>query len=116
MSKNKSDGHVPSDWKFLGSLYIIPVIGLLAAISLPAMNISHVIGLYQTALGLGCMGIILLFLARLPLYRQRRFFTFGPKALPLFHRKLYWCAYAAIIPSIFLLLTILSLLATAVAP
>lgn len=41
-------------------------------------------------------GIILLFFARLPLYKQHKFFTFGSKALPQSHRKLYWVAYVFI--------------------
>lgn len=103
MSKNKLDWYVPSDWKFIGITYLFLPVGLLTAILLPALNPSNVVGVYRAALGLGCLGIILLFFARLPLYRQRRFFTIGPKALPPFHRKLYWFAYAAIIPAIFLL-------------
>lgn len=49
-----------------------------------------------TALALGVLGALLLFFARLPLYRQGRFFTLGPKALSAHHRKLYFAAYALI--------------------
>jgi hypothetical protein len=52
------------------------------------------------------LGIFLLFFSRLPLYRQRRFWTFGPRELPAFNRKLYWLAYLFFVASILLLLTI----------
>lgn len=66
-------------------------------------NSDNVASLFWSGLGLGCVGAILLYFARLPLYRQRRYFTFGPKALPPSHRKTYWLAYAFVIASVFLL-------------
>src|SRR5687768_10146566 len=48
-------------------------------------------------------GIGLLFLARLPLYRQRRFFTFGSSALDAPHRRLYRWAYGFIVGGVVLL-------------
>jgi hypothetical protein len=59
---------------------------------------------FLIAIGLGIIGIVLLFLARLPLYRQKRFFVFGPKHLDAAHRKLYQAAYAFVWISVFLLL------------
>ena len=40
------------------------------------------------------LGVGLMFIARLPLYRERRWFTFGPKHLTGVHRRLYFAAYA----------------------
>lgn len=100
------DWHVPSDWAFLGWLNVLPAIGLLAAILLRIFNkleSANLYHLYWSGLGLGVLGIAFLFFARLPLYRQGRFLTFGPKALPLFHRKLYWLAYSVVAFAVFLL-------------
>ena len=63
--------------------------------------------LFHFALFLGGIGAVLLFLARLPLYRQRRFFTLGPRSLSGIHRKLYYAAYLFIVPSAALLLVLL---------
>ena len=87
-------------------LFVFPVIAILAGVLLPVLSFlqgTDVIILFYTALGTGVMGSILLFLARLPLYRQRRFWTFGPSALPQFHRKLYWLAYVAVVAALLLL-------------
>lgn len=55
--------------------------------------------LFHLALFLGSTGALLLLVARIPLYRQRRFFTVGPQALTGVYRKLYFAAYALIVPS-----------------
>ena len=63
--------------------------------------------LFHFALGLGGIVSVLLFFARLPLYRQRRFFTLGPRSLAGVHRKLYYAAYCFIVPSVALLALLL---------
>jgi hypothetical protein len=63
--------------------------------------------LFQLAMFLGVVGAILLFVARIPLYRQHRFFTLGPRSLTGIYRKLYFTAYAFIVPSIVLLVLLL---------
>jgi hypothetical protein len=107
MSKKSSDWYVPPDWAFqFGWMVILPVTALLASMLLPILaqlKTANVLCLFWGGLGLGLGGIILLFFARLPLYRQRKFLTFGPKALPFFHRKLYWLAYLAAIAAVLLL-------------
>jgi hypothetical protein len=65
------------------------------------------VGAFAVALALGVVGILLLFLARLPLYRRRQFFSFGPRQLDRPHRKLYWWAYGFVVVSIFLLVKLL---------
>ncbi len=59
--------------------------------------------LFWSGSSLACAGIVLLFLARWPLYRQKRFLDFGPSALPAFNRKLYWLAYIMVIGAVLLL-------------
>ena len=66
--------------------------------------------LFHFAMFLGGVGASLLLVARIPLYRQRRFFTLGPKSLTGFHRKLYYTAYGLIVPSVLLLALLLFVL------
>lgn len=63
--------------------------------------------LFKLAVFLGVVGVVLLFTARIPLYRQRRFFTLGPSSLSGIYRKLYFTAYIFIVPSIVLLVLLL---------
>lgn len=53
---------------------------------------------FITACALSSAGVVLLLVAKLPLYRQRRFLTFGSGALPENRRALYrrgwWCLAA----------------------
>jgi hypothetical protein len=103
MSRKSSDWYIPPD---LMILFVIPVIAILAGVLLPVLSYlktTDAIILFYTAFGTGVMGSVLLFLARLPLYRQRRFWTFGPGALPNFYRKLYWLAYVTIAATLLLL-------------
>ena len=62
---------------------------------------------FYIALGTAITGAVLLFFARLPLYRQRKFFTVGPKELKGVHWALYYCAYILIVPSVIFLLVVL---------
>jgi hypothetical protein len=79
MSKRRSDWYVPADWlAFLGMLVIIPSVALLGSMLLPALarlKTADVGTLYALGVGAGILGVLLLFAARLPLYRARRFWT-----------------------------------------
>jgi hypothetical protein len=107
MSKKSSDWYVPPDWLAqLSLVFILPAIAILASILLPALSFlktTDALNLFYSGLGIGSLGIILLFFARFPLYRQRKFLTFGPRELPAFHRKLYWLAYLFVVASVLLL-------------
>ncbi len=91
------------------------VIGILAAMLLPALyHLKHADawGLFGAGLVVGVVGLVFLFLARLPLYRQRQFFAVGPRLLDTTHRRLYWLAYGLVAVSVFLLLGLLVRLQT----
>ena len=103
----KRSWYIPPDWAFLFGLWvIIPTTAILAAVLFPVsscLKTADVFDLFWTGLGFGFSGIVLLFFARFPLYRQGRFWTFGPGALSGFHRKIYWLAYIAVVIAILLL-------------
>src|SRR5690349_10467107 len=48
---------------------------------------------YAVALFIAAVGVSLIFYSKLPLYRQRRFFTFGSGALPADRRAFYRWGY-----------------------
>jgi cell division protein FtsW (lipid II flippase) len=48
---------------------------------------------YVIGIGVAALGAALIFYAKLPLYRQRRFLTFGPRALPEQRRPFYRWGY-----------------------
>ena len=74
---------------------------LLAVLGIPilgaAIFFSWLLSVHGTAwlcgvaisFGIAVLGAVLLFLAKVPLYRQRRFFTFGIAALPESSHRLY---------------------------
>ena len=83
---------------------------LLTALALPilvpVLVASWLLSLHGTpwlwaaaiSFGIAIIGSALLFLAKLPLYRQRRFFTFGIQALPQSSRGFYrWGCRLAIV-------------------
>ncbi len=94
----------------LSFFIIVPLIGILAAMVLPLLNKyrqSDGWTAFYFALGAGIIGVLFLFFARLPLYRQKKFFTFGPRLLDPAHRRLYRFAYCFLGLSVFLLLSLL---------
>jgi hypothetical protein len=53
---------------------------------------------YSAALASACVGIALIFYAKLPLYRAGRYFTFGSRAIPENRRAFYsWGYWLAIL-------------------
>ncbi len=64
---------------------------------------------YFIGIGVAALGAGFIFYAKLPLYRQRRFFTFGPRALPEQRRPFYRWGYAcALLGSLLLACLLLS--------
>ena len=107
MSKRNSDWYVPPDWRWLlGLNFLLPCIAMLAGIFLSLIALlqtADMRALYGFGLGAGVMGTFLLFIARLPLYRQRRFWTIGPKHLDQKHRRAYWLSYVFVVVSMLML-------------
>ena len=62
---------------------------------------------YALALVVAGLGATLIFYSKLPLYRQRRFFTFGSGALPESRRACYRWGYRCAIFAVALLLCLL---------
>ena len=98
------------DWCYVPpdalALLLIPLIAVLAGVLLPLvarLKTTEVSTLYGVGVGAGILGALLLVLARLPLYRERRFWTVGPRQLDRKHRRFYWLAYACIAASLLLL-------------
>jgi hypothetical protein len=60
------------------------------------------VGLFSAA-----VGVTLVFYSKLPLYRQRRFFTFGSAALPESRRSFYRWGYRCVLFTVALLLYLL---------
>ena len=110
-SRKLSDWYVPPDIAVVyGHPFIAILVGVLSAMLLPLVFNARNSGdstLLYTASALGAVGIVLLAFARMPLYRERRFFTFGPRALDEGHRRLYRWAYRFIGVSVLLLLLLL---------
>jgi len=62
---------------------------------------------YFMGIGVAALGVGLLFYAKLPLYRQRRFFAFGPRALPEQRRPFYRWGYTCVLLGVLLLACLL---------
>ncbi len=106
MSKAKK-----SDWSplppdmvaIIFSPFIIAGIALLTVSLFWRMMRGGVLAVFAVGLAAGIIGIALLFLARLPLYRSGQFLTFGPRLLDAPHRRLYRWAYFFVAVSVFVL-------------
>jgi MFS family permease len=59
---------------------------------------------YGVGLLVAAVGAALIFYSKLPLYRQRRFFTFGSAALPEGRRSFYRWGYRCVLFAVALLL------------
>lgn len=105
------------DWTPLPAdmiLQTLPVVvAVLAVMLIPLLqHISRASAwsAFGVALAAAAVGTVLLFIARLPLYRRGQFFTFGLRLLDTPHRRLYRAAYVFIGASAFLLLILLAAL------
>jgi hypothetical protein len=101
--KRSSYWYVPRDMAFLFLLFGFLLLSLLISLDIAMTRSPWDSFFFRLTVILGGVGSILLFCARIPLYRQRRFFTVGPKELHGVYRKLYFAAYTCIVPSMVLL-------------
>ena len=95
---NHDDGqtwHFPGD---LAALVSLPFITL--AFSFLFTWLTSPAAIIWVAALPGFVGLVMLIRARLPLYRQHQFLSFGPRGLDAAHRRLYWKAYAFIAVSV----------------
>ncbi|ETK03001.1 hypothetical protein N425_01105 [Tannerella sp. oral taxon BU063 isolate Cell 2] len=60
------------------------------------------------AIGISVLGAVLLFLAKLPEYRAGIFFRIGSRHLPSAQQRLYRLSFWLVIPSVIVLLALLS--------
>jgi hypothetical protein len=99
---NKAD-----DWYFPPDLAaaLAPIVcSIILLLAVCGISWVSAVALFRLALFLGGIGVTLLFVARIPVYRQRRFFSLGPGAVSGIFRKIYCVAYIFIVPSILFLI------------
>lgn len=103
--------HIAKDWRFnLALQFGLPLLALAAA---GALGIAFRAGegdltLLWVALVMAVIGIVLLFVAKRPLYRRGRFATFGPSGLSYTDRVIYWTAYALIVVGVLMMFVLLA--------
>ena len=89
MKWERSSGGLGKEWPFIFGLLsltvILPMTGIVMGYFAPLLLPARLEGdrtFLWMALILAVVGIVLLFIARLPLYRRGMYFTFGSRALP----------------------------------
>src|SRR5215471_18774972 len=103
-------GPPPDQWITLWGLLTITLI-----ITITSWGLDLLAGLvgvpwiccYLFGISLAAVGAGLIFYAKLPLYRQRRFFRFGPRALPEQRRPFYRWGYICVLLGVLLLACLL---------
>jgi hypothetical protein len=107
MSKRDSNWNVSLDMLvLLGPFLVLPCVAILASLPLAIiaqLKTGDLFALYRLGLGTGALSVILLFIARLPLYRKRRFWAVGPGNLDPKHRRIYWLAYILLAATVMVL-------------
>ena len=98
--KKSDDWYFPPD---LSAALAPIVLGIVLLFAICGVSWVTVVSLFRFALWLGGIGVTLLFVARIPVYRQRRFLSVGPTAVSGVYRKIYWLAFIFIVPSILFL-------------
>jgi len=111
MKKRGASFYFGREWPLLlaiclGAPSLIAVILTSASLNARAGDLT----LFWFALVCAFIGIVSLFVAKLPLYRQGRYFTLGPGALPEKHRSLYWIAYVFIVTGVLVMLFLIAVL------
>lgn len=113
ISNPRSDWYFPRDWLAILAINFAPILALLVVAVLlpPLLNTAH--GdptFFLEAMAIGCVGLVLLLIAKMPLYRQHKYLCFGPRLLPPKQRKLYWISYGFIGTSILIMVLLLIVL------
>jgi hypothetical protein len=96
-----------NDWFFppdLAAALAPIVLALVLLFAVCGISWVSAVALFRLAICLGSIGVMLLFVARIPVHRQRRFFSLGPSATSGIFRKIYCVAYIFIVPSILFLI------------
>jgi len=113
MRCDKSDWKMPKDMlSLLGVFVILPSVAIIAGCFLPMLSRVRRGDptLFWITVSIAIVGVFLLFIAKLPLYRQGKFFTFGTKALPERHKSYYRIACFLIVASAIIMLVLLAML------
>jgi hypothetical protein len=90
-------------WWFL-SIAIIAILTSQILAFFTGLSGTPWIWCYSIGLAVAAVGVLLIFYAKLPLYRQRRFLTFGSRALPESRRSFYRWGYRCVLFAVALLL------------
>jgi hypothetical protein len=103
--RSKSDGWqtFSEHWGFLVSLALVVVTSQVLGF-FTGLHGESWIWCFGFGLSVAAVGATLIFYAKLPLYRQRRFITFGSQALPQNKRSFYRWGYRCTIFAVVLLL------------
>jgi hypothetical protein len=104
--RSKGLGTFLEHWWFL----LVPIIALLTSGLLTfftRLTGTRWLWSYAIGLAIAAAGVSLIFYAKIPLYRQRRFFTFGSGALPERTRHYYRWGYRCVLFAVALLLCLL---------
>jgi len=95
----------PADqWLTVWGLFLVTLIAILSGVFLSFISTpTGAIWCYITALAMAAVGVSLVVYAKLPLYRQRRFLTFGSGSLPESRRPFYRWGYVCVALAVALL-------------
>lgn len=81
---------------------MLAVVSILSASILPSLHGRGLWFWFGASMLTGIIGICLLAYARLPLYRQRKFLSIGPKELPADRLPAYRWAWRLIVATVFI--------------
>jgi hypothetical protein len=101
-SKNNGWRTFSERWGFL-SVVVVAVLTSQVLDFFSRLSGELWIWFYGIALGIALFGVCLIFYAKLPLYRERRFLTFGSGALPESRRSFYGRGYGCAVFAVVLL-------------
>jgi uncharacterized membrane protein YidH (DUF202 family) len=105
---NLMPGKIGSDLAGLLSFpLVIGAMGIFESALFPALSKCGLWFWFYLAILIANIGIALLAYAKFPLYQQRKFFTFGPRAIPDERKTAYKWAWLLVLTSVLLQLFLL---------